>query len=65
MEKRPFGGDKELYLSYLQKQLKVITFERCCNSIPKKDKEVNFLEFSEKNKPNIPIPLLSSFLLFL
>ncbi len=33
MEKRPFGGDKELYLKYLNKHLEVITFEECYNSI--------------------------------
>ncbi|MFS4491459.1 methyltransferase domain-containing protein [Maribacter sp. 2308TA10-17] len=34
IEKRPFGGDKELYLSYLEPTFKTITFERCRNSIP-------------------------------
>lgn len=34
MEKRPFGGDKELYLSYLNPHFTTITFERCYNSIP-------------------------------
>ncbi len=34
MEKRPFGGDKKLYLSYLESYFKTITFERCHNSIP-------------------------------
>ncbi|TMM56889.1 methyltransferase domain-containing protein [Maribacter algarum] len=34
MEKRPFGGDKDLYLSYLQPYFETITFERCHNSIP-------------------------------
>ncbi len=34
MEKRPFGGDKELYLNYLNPHLQTITFERCYNSIP-------------------------------
>jgi thiopurine S-methyltransferase len=33
-EKRPFGGDKKLYLSYLSPFFKSITFERCYNSIP-------------------------------
>ncbi|MFD2586977.1 methyltransferase domain-containing protein [Croceitalea marina] len=33
MEKRPFGGDKELYLKYLAKHLEVKTFEKCYNSI--------------------------------
>lgn len=34
MEKRPFGGEKELYLKYLTRHLKAISFERCYNSIP-------------------------------
>lgn len=34
LEKRPFGGDKELYLSYLTSCFETITFERCYNSIP-------------------------------
>lgn len=34
MEKRPFGGDKELYLSYLEPFFETITYERCYNSIP-------------------------------
>lgn len=34
MEKRPFGGDKKLYLSYLAPFFNVSTFERCYNSIP-------------------------------
>ena len=34
IEKRPFGGDKELYLKYLTKHLEVISFEKCYNSIP-------------------------------
>jgi len=34
MEKRPFGGDKELYLNYLNSFFKTITFEKCYNSIP-------------------------------
>ena len=34
LEKRPFGGSKELYLSYLQPHFKTITFESCYNSIP-------------------------------
>ncbi|MGC1516194.1 MAG: methyltransferase domain-containing protein [Maribacter sp.] len=33
-EKRPFGGDKKLYLSYLSPLFKTITFEPCYNSIP-------------------------------
>lgn len=34
MEKRPFGGDKKLYLSYLDSYFETITFEKCYNSIP-------------------------------
>lgn len=33
-EKRPFGGDKKLYLSYLASFFKTKTFEQCQNSIP-------------------------------
>ncbi|QCX00416.1 methyltransferase domain-containing protein [Aggregatimonas sangjinii] len=33
MEKRPFGGDKKLYLNYLIPFFDVLTFERCYNSI--------------------------------
>lgn len=34
LEKRPFGGNKKLYLRYLEPYFKTITFERCHNSIP-------------------------------
>jgi len=34
MEKRPFGGNKALYLSYLQTYFNTKTFEKCFNSIP-------------------------------
>ena len=34
MEKRPFGGNKELYLDYLAPYFTVRTFARCYNSIP-------------------------------
>lgn len=34
LEKRPFGGDKALYLSYLGQHFKTITFESSYNSIP-------------------------------
>jgi len=36
-EKRPFGGNKALYLSYLKPYFKVKTFEKCYNSIPNRD----------------------------
>ena len=34
MGKRPFGGNKELYLGYLEPYFTVRTFARCYNSIP-------------------------------
>ena len=34
MEKRPFGGSKEEYLTYFDPHFKVQTFEPCHNSIP-------------------------------
>jgi len=34
MEKRPFGGNKALYLKYLEPHFEIKTFERCYNSIP-------------------------------
>lgn len=34
MENRPFGGDKKLYLKYLNQYFETITFEQCYNSIP-------------------------------
>ncbi|WP_339656094.1 methyltransferase domain-containing protein [uncultured Maribacter sp.] len=41
MEKRPFGGDKNLYISYLSLFLKTITFDPCYNSIaPRLDNEL-------------------------
>ncbi|NER16276.1 methyltransferase domain-containing protein [Spongiivirga citrea] len=36
MEKRPFGGDRESYLSYLKPHFKVRTFEQSYNSIPER-----------------------------
>ncbi len=40
-KKRPFGGSKDLYVKYLGKYLKTITFERCYNSIaPRMGKEL-------------------------
>lgn len=33
LEKRPFGGDKQEYLSYLSPYFKVHTFSKCYNSI--------------------------------
>lgn len=41
MEKRPFGGDKSLYLKYLNPYFKTIVFEPCYNSIkPRQGKEL-------------------------
>lgn len=34
MERRPFGGNKNEYLNYLNPFFKVKTFEKCYNSIP-------------------------------
>ena len=36
LEKRPFGGDKTIYLSYLKPHFKIKTFEKCYNSIPER-----------------------------
>ena len=33
LEKRPFGGDREEYLTYLLPHFKLLTFESCYNSI--------------------------------
>ena len=39
--KRPFGGDKEEYLSYLSPYFETVVFEKCYNSIePRKGKEL-------------------------
>lgn len=41
MEKRPFGGDKSLYLNYLKPYFKTVSFEPCYNSIaPRQGKEL-------------------------
>ncbi|VXC37452.1 methyltransferase domain-containing protein [Maribacter litoralis] len=41
MEKRPFGGSKELYTKYLSPYFKTITFDPCYNSIaPRQGKEL-------------------------
>jgi thiopurine S-methyltransferase len=41
MEKRPFGGDKTLYLKYLEPYFKTVIFEPCYNSItPRQGKEL-------------------------
>ena len=48
MEKRPFGGDKELYLKYLEKYLTVVSFEKCYNSIPPRKGNELFGIFTKK-----------------
>ena len=48
MEKRPFGGNKELYLNYLCKYLEVITFKKCYNSIPPRQGSELFGIFQKK-----------------
>ncbi|WP_430425292.1 methyltransferase domain-containing protein [Maribacter litoralis] len=41
MEKRPFEGNKELYIKYLSPYFKTITFDPCYNSIaPRQGKEL-------------------------
>lgn len=48
MEKRPFGGDRELYLKYLSKHLEVVSFNHCYNSIPPRQGNELFGIFSKK-----------------
>ena len=36
LENRPFGGTKDIYLSFLQKHFEVLVFENCYNSIPQR-----------------------------
>ena len=48
MEKRPFGGNKELYLNYLSKYLKLLSFEPCYNSIPPRQGKELFGIFANK-----------------
>ncbi len=49
LEKRPFGGNKELYLNYLEPFFKTITFERCYNSIPPRMSKELFGIFKKSN----------------
>ncbi|MFD1062008.1 methyltransferase domain-containing protein [Winogradskyella litorisediminis] len=37
--KRPFGGNKMLYLGYFSEYFKIITFENCYNSIPERSEK--------------------------
>ncbi|TPN86723.1 methyltransferase domain-containing protein [Aquimarina algicola] len=48
MEKRPFGGDKNLYLSYLDQYFDVNIFEKCYNSIPERQGNELFGIFIKK-----------------
>ncbi|MGB5370910.1 MAG: SAM-dependent methyltransferase [Flavobacteriaceae bacterium] len=50
LEKRPFGGDKALYLKYINPYFSVKTFERCYNSIPPRQGHELFGIF-EKKRP--------------
>ncbi|WP_375238968.1 methyltransferase domain-containing protein [Aurantibacter sp.] len=36
LEKRPFGGDKNLYLSYFKSNFQIKLFDKCYNSIPQR-----------------------------
>ena len=49
MEKRPFGGTKEEYLSYLQPYFEVQVFERANNSIPPRAGNELFGIFKKKS----------------
>lgn len=48
LEKRPFGGDKTLYLSYLNPFFNTVLFERCHNSIPPRKGSELFGIFTKK-----------------
>ena len=48
MEKRPFGGNKDLYLSYLNTHFKTKTFEKSYNSIPERQGNELFGIFIKK-----------------
>jgi len=48
MEKRPFGGTKEKYLSHLSPYFDVSTFEKCYNSIPPRQGNELFGIFTKK-----------------
>ncbi len=48
MEKRPFGGNKNLYLKYLRPYFKVRAFERCYNSISERQGNELFGIFKKK-----------------
>jgi thiopurine S-methyltransferase len=48
MEKRPFGGTKEEYLSYFSPYFKINTFEKCYNSIAARQDNELFGIFQKK-----------------
>lgn len=48
LEKRPFGGDKSIYLSYLVPYFKLKTFEKCYNSIPERANNELFGIFTKR-----------------
>jgi len=48
MEKRPFGGTKNLYLSYLETHFETIIFQKCHNSIPERQGNELFGIFRKK-----------------
>ncbi len=48
MEKRPFGGNKKLYLTYLQTHFEAQIFDKCYNSIPERQGNELFGIFEKK-----------------
>jgi thiopurine S-methyltransferase len=47
-EKRPFGGDKKLYNTYLNLYFNTKIFEKCYNSIQKRENKELFGIFEKK-----------------
>lgn len=47
-EKRPFGGNKSLYESYLKPHFEILSFEKCYNSIPERAEKELFGIFATK-----------------
>lgn len=48
LEKRPFGGTKKEYVSYLSPYFDTISFDRCYNSIPERQGQELFGIFQKK-----------------
>jgi len=48
LKKRPFGGNKELYLKYLSPHFEINTFDKCYNSIPPRQGNELFGIFTKK-----------------